>query len=250
MSQRTPSRIVIAAAVALLAAALAGCKDEPEQESWDPPTTPIYAETRAEKQLRKEPFKYEPGARYEAVVTTSMGAFRLAFYPDEVPKTVERFVVLAAGGFHDGLVVHRVVPDVVILTGDADGSGMTEQGSPISAMEGEFSQRQFVRGTVGLARRPDNPDSATSMWFVCLARMKESDGQRAAFAHVTEGLDVVDRISRVEVEGERAIHPSRRERPVEPPVIEKIEVIKVADAPDAGPRTAGGDEPATVPDGP
>jgi len=232
-------------AVALAAAPLCGCRDEPAPPAWDPPRRPIPQETLSARQPAHQAFTYDPGAVYEAVVTTSMGEFRLGFYPQEAPKTVQNFIMLAADWrLYNGVIFHRVVADDVVQTGDPTGTGLSGPGQRYSGEQGtisgrdlaEFTSRPFVAGTVGMARRPDNPHSADSQWFVCLRRKPSCDGERTAFAYVKSGLDVVRRISRAEVEGDRAIHPSRRDRPVDPPVIRSVQIVRL-DGPVADNRT-------------
>jgi len=224
------------AVAGLAAAAVCGCGDEPAPAPWEPPRHPISQESLPGRQPEREAFTYDPEAVYEAVVTTSLGEFRLGFYPDEAPKAVENFIMLAADWhLYDGVIFHRVVADDFVQTGDPTGTGLSGPGQRYSGPKGtfsgkdlaEFTSRPFVAGTVGMARRSDDPYSADSQWFVCLRRKPSCDGRRAAFAHVTSGLDVVRRISRVEVEGDRAIHPSRRDRPVDPPVIRSIRIVRV-----------------------
>jgi len=228
--------VAVLAAALLAAGAIPGCDDEPPEQPWDPPTRDIPQDSLAERQQPREPFKYDAGAVYEAVVKTSMGEFRLGFYPQEAPKAVENFIMLAADWhLYDGVMFHRVVADDFVLTGDPTGTGLSgpgqRYGTDQMSITGEdlaaFTDRPFVAGTVGMARRTDNPNSADSQWFVCLRRRPESDGKRLAFAYVKSGLDVVRKISRVEIEGDRAVHWSRRDRPVDPPVIQTIEIVRV-----------------------
>ncbi len=218
---------VCSMAAVFCAVALAGCREEPEEEqAWDPPKPPIRVPSRAERSERTGQFEYDPAAEYEAVVKTSVGTFRLAFFPEETPKAVENFLRLAAGGFYEEVIVHRVIADELIQAGDPEGTG---SGGPGYLIEGEFTDRPFKVATVGMARRRDDPDSAGSQWFVCLKRRPQLDGKYTAFARVIDGLDVVRKISRVPVEGERAVDPMRRQRPVDPPVILGIEVVKTGE---------------------
>lgn len=226
-----------AGAVLLLAAAVlcfaGGCDgDESTEEPWQPPLKAIRAAPRVQppRPAPREPFIYDPTAGYEAIVTTSMGTFRMALLGKETPKTVRQFIWLATDlGLYNGQVFYRVRKDTFIQTGDASGVGIGDASNPIREVAGEFTARAFEAGTVGFARRRDNPNSGNTQWFVCLRRMPGWDRKFAAFAYVTEGLDVVRRISRVPVEGDRAIHWSRVERPVNLPGVEKVEIVKVVE---------------------
>lgn len=222
---------------------LPGCDDGPQEVPWSAPRRPISAGSDRQRPAAGEAPAYDPEAVYEAVVTTSLGAFRMRLHGDKAPETVKRFIMLAADWrLYDGLTVFRVQPDVLIQTGDPSGTGLGDPGSGVPALKGEFNNVPFVAGTVAMARRLDNPNSAKGQWFVCLERRPDWDGKFAAFATVTEGLDVVRRISRLEVEGDRAIHPSRREQPVDPPVVTRVRIEKVSDAPGGNDRPAGAAE--------
>ncbi|MBN2583460.1 MAG: peptidylprolyl isomerase [Planctomycetes bacterium] len=219
-------------AMALLAALvgaafLGGCDDaQPQSVDWDPPkgTISVAESSPAEAATPDRRLQYDPSKHYEAIVKTTLGPFRLRFFPAETPATVENFVRLSMAEFYDGTIIHRVIADELIQGGDQEGTGA---GNPLFRIPDEFTQRQFVAGTVGMARM-DEPNSANSQWFVCLKRLPTLDGRYSAFAEVIEGLDVVRKISQVEVEGDRAIAPSRQQRPVDPPTVIEIEIVEAA----------------------
>jgi len=214
--------VAIVASLALCLSFLTGCGDD-EAEQWESPLRPISVAASGQAPPASKPLIYDPAKTYEAIVKTTMGEFRLAFYGDETPETVRTFVSLAMQGFYTDIVVHRVISDVLIQTGDAEGTG---SGYPGFTVKGEFTGRAFVPGTVGLARSA-KPDSGNSQWFVCLRRNPAWDGKYAAFGRVIEGLEVIRKISRMEVEGDKAIDMSRRDRPVDPPRILSIEVVEI-----------------------
>src|ERR1700675_1560054 len=84
------------------------------------------------------------------VVTMDKGGeFRIDFFPEDAPKTVENFVTLAKKGFYDGLTFHRVVPDFVVQGGDPKGDGT---GGPGYTIKAEFNKQKHVRGAVAMAR--------------------------------------------------------------------------------------------------
>ena len=221
---------------------LAGCSEKPTPASsggadqsadWSVPKEVMGAvelPPATAKAPQAEPFKYDPAASYQAVVKTGAGDFRLAFQSKDAPHSVETFVRLAASGFYNGLIVYRAVADTLIGTGDPDGTGFGSSGVNVPD---EFAQSEFVAGTVGLAHNA-NPDSGGSQWFVCLRPMPQLDHKFSAFARVTEGLDVVRKISDLPVIGKDAVfatpvYPGLAERPIEPPVIQSIEIIKVSE---------------------
>jgi len=130
------------------------------------------------------------------------GIINLDLYHDVAPVTVENFVKLATDGFYDGLTFHRVVADFMIQGGDPNGDGT---GGSKESISGEFILNGYnnplshKRGVISMARS-QSYDSASSQFFICNADSTFLDGQYAAFGEVTEGLDVVDKISAVEVD--------------------------------------------------
>ncbi|MDR3084919.1 MAG: peptidylprolyl isomerase [Christensenellaceae bacterium] len=147
------------------------------------------------------------------------GVIRLELDSSAAPITVENFVKLVQDGFYDGLTFHRIAPGFVIQGGDPDGSG---SGGPGYEIKGEFSLNgwknpiQHARGVISMARSRDY-DTAGSQFFIVLEDAFGLDGGYAAFGHVTEGMDVVDRIAAVPTDGS--------EHPLEPVVIQSIRIL-------------------------
>lgn len=112
------------------------------------------------------------------------------------PLTVENFVALAKEGFYDGLTFHRIIDGFMIQGGDPLGNGT---GGSDETIKGEFSGNgvdnpiSHVRGVISMARSND-PDSASSQFFIVQSDSTYLDGQYAAFGHVTSGMDIVDQI--------------------------------------------------------
>ena len=127
-------------------------------------------------------------------------SFVITLYPDVAPITCENFEKLVKDGFYDGLKFHRVVEDFMAQGGDPKGDGT---GGSTNTIKGEFSQNgventlSHTRGVVSMARSND-PDSASSQFFICYGDESFLDGQYAAFGKVTEGMDVVDSFVKVE----------------------------------------------------
>ncbi len=117
-------------------------------------------------------------------------------YPDIAPITVENFEKLANDGFYDGLIFHRVIPKFMIQGGDPKGNGT---GGANKKIKGEFlsngvpNQIKHVRGVLSMARA-QNPNSASSQFFIMVADSPHLDGQYAAFGRVTEGMETADAI--------------------------------------------------------
>ena len=118
------------------------------------------------------------------------GEIRLEFYPQDAPKTVENFVVLAKKGFYNGLTFHRVVPDFVVQGGCPKGNGT---GGPGYTIKAEFNTQKHLRGSVAMARS-QHPDCAGSQFYICYRPTPHLDGSYTVFGRVVAGMEHVDRI--------------------------------------------------------
>lgn len=123
--------------------------------------------------------------------------------PSVAPNTVANFVSLVEKGFYDGIIFHRVIPDFMIQGGDPEGKGT---GGAEYTIKGEFSENGFDnnlkhdRGVISMARSND-PNSASSQFFIMVKESLHLDGKYAAFGKVIEGMEVVDAIVSVERDG-------------------------------------------------
>jgi peptidyl-prolyl cis-trans isomerase A (cyclophilin A) len=146
------------------------------------------------------------------VIDTSAGAITVELDRAKAPITVENFLKYTDSGFFNGLVFHRVIPDFMIQGGGMEDRGTTlrertdGQLDPIKNEAGNGLSN--VRGTIAMARTND-PNSATSQFFINLVdnskgldRNPGSAGY-TVFGKVTEGMDVVDKIARVETRSKR-----------------------------------------------
>ena len=127
------------------------------------------------------------------------GTIEIELYPEVAPKTVANFIKLASEGFYDGLIFHRVIPGFMIQGGDPQGTGM---GGAKNKIYGEFLTNGFnnplkhTRGVISMARSND-PNSASSQFFIMHADYPYLDGKYAAFGKVVSGMEVVDEIANV-----------------------------------------------------
>lgn len=167
---------------------------------------------------------YATGIHHVRINVEGYGTIEASLNANVAPVTVSNFCRLAEEGFYDGLTFHRVVPGFVIQGGDPAGDGTGGSGETIV---GEFEENgvtndiPHVRGTLSMARSQD-PDSASSQFFICQADASSLDGSYAAFGTVTSGMDVVDAIcEKVSVADES----SGSVAPENQPVISSIEVI-------------------------
>jgi peptidyl-prolyl cis-trans isomerase B (cyclophilin B) len=133
-----------------------------------------------------------------AVIQTSEGEMVIRFWPDVAPKTVENFKKLAQQGFYDGTAFHRIVKNFMIqggdpLTKDPASEELWGTGGPGYSVKAEFNDRPHVRGVISMARS-QNPDSAGSQFFICLADARFLDKQYTCFGELMKGEDVLGRI--------------------------------------------------------
>ena len=154
-------------------------------------------------------FFYEAPQEYPnptAVITLSDGSrLNLELYPKIAPNTVANFVELAQAGFYNGSEIYRVVPGVLIQTGDPIGDGTGGAGYYI---RGEFGKNGFtngishVRGTVSMARQTGY-NTGSSQFFILQGSYPQYDGQYAAFGALTdeESLYVLDQIASRPIDG-------------------------------------------------
>ena len=130
------------------------------------------------------------------VLKTSKGCdVTITLLPDIAPKHVAQIKKLTRQGFYDGIVFHRVIDGFMAQTGDPTGTGMGGSNEP--DLPAEFSDKPFVRGTVGMARSQD-PNSGNSQFFIMFADGDFLNGQYTVWGQVAEGMDCVDQIARGE----------------------------------------------------
>ena len=113
--------------------------------------------------------------------------------PDLAPKHVAQIKKLAREGKYDGVVFHRVIEGFMAQTGDPDGTGRGGMGELLPA---EFSREPHRRGTVSMARLPDQPNTARSQFFIVLKDYPSLDGKYTVWGRVTSGMEFVDKIKK------------------------------------------------------
>ncbi len=147
-----------------------------------------------------------------ATLHTNAGAIELELHDADAPKTVENFRKLAADGFYDGLVFHRVIKDFMIQGGCPEGTGT---GGPGYQFEDEFNQHKIARGALAMANAGPNTNGS-QFFIVTTEEAPWLDGKHTVFGVVTGGMDAVDAIEATET--------GPGDAPVEPQVIERIEL--------------------------
>ena len=134
-----------------------------------------------------------------ALFDTTEGSFKIKLFADKAPNTVANFVSLADGTktgkpFYDGTVFHRVIPDFMIQGGDPEGTG---RGGPGYQFADEFhpTLNHSKPGVLSMANA--GPNSNGSQFFVTVAATPWLDNKHSVFGEVTQGYDVVEKISKV-----------------------------------------------------
>jgi peptidyl-prolyl cis-trans isomerase B (cyclophilin B) len=148
-----------------------------------------------------------------ATIHTNHGAIDVELFDEDAPKTVENFRKLAADGFYDGVIFHRVIPDFMIQGGDPTGTGT---GGPGYTFEDEINEHKVERGALAMANA--GPDTNGSQFFLVTTDAAPwLDGKHTVFGRVTSGMDAVDSIEGLETDaGDRPLHDA---------VIERVELV-------------------------
>ena len=181
--------------VAMCGTLLAGCGSSKSDEAQASDTNETTAEETTDASS-EEDTELLTGLHHVTIDVKDYGTISLELDADTAPISVTNFINLAKDGFYDGLTFHRIISGFMIQGGDPKGNGT---GGSDQTIKGEFSENgvendiSHVRGTISMARAND-PDSASSQFFIVHEDSTFLDGQYAAFGHVTDGMDVVDAI--------------------------------------------------------
>lgn len=186
------SAIMVAAVILCTCFLMSGCGGDSSSSSAKATLAVSNEETTA---ANTDTTDYK--SSYTAIIDVkNYGKIKVDLYEDLAPITVKNFVTLAKDGFYDGLTFHRIISGFMIQGGDPLGNGT---GGSDKTIKGEFAQNgvennlSHTRGVISMARSND-PDSASSQFFIVQSDSTYLDGQYAAFGKVTEGMDIVDKI--------------------------------------------------------
>ena len=170
-------------------AVLSGCSGESSSSDTSSKATEAVSESSADENLLS--------GKINAVIDIKdYGKISLELDADTAPITVTNFVKLAKEGFYDGLTFHRIIKGFMMQGGDPTGTGA---GGSDKEIKGEFAQNgvknniSHVRGVISMARS-QLYDSASSQFFIVHEDSTFLDGQYAGFGHVTDGIEIVDKI--------------------------------------------------------
>ncbi|HVE66045.1 MAG TPA: peptidylprolyl isomerase [Thermoanaerobaculia bacterium] len=160
-----------------------------------------------------------------AILQTDMGDITLKFHYDKAPKHVENFIDLAAKGFYNGTLFHRIIPGFMVQGGDpltkqtehplrpyGTGGNVDAAGKEIRVIA-EFNDTTHKRGIVSMARAAD-PNSASSQFFIVVKDSPFLDNQYSAFGEVVSGMETADKIV--------AVPRNDADRPNQPIRIKKV----------------------------
>ena len=228
-------------ALSLSMLALAGCGKDEAKDSEPKPTeqTSTDKETEKEKDMGQETKNSD--LINIRITLTNDKQIEAELYPEIAPESVENFVNLVNEKFYDGLIFHRVISGFMIQGGGFDESFYDGNFNAKEAdtIKGEFASNGFkndlkhTRGVLSMARAND-PNSASSQFFIMHQDAPHLDGQYAAFGKVTKGIEVVDEIAEgktTALEGEVLYMGNKYPQqmtdvPATPVVIKTIEIIE------------------------
>lgn len=174
--------------LALSAVCMAGCGSKSSQEEKELQSNQEESGSQNDQE--------ESGLHHVEIEVADYGTISLELDADTAPVTVANFIDLANDGFYDGLTFHRIMDGFMVQGGDPRGNGT---GGAKQTIKGEFSANgvkndiSHVRGVISMARAND-PDSASSQFFIVHEDSTFLDEQYAAFGHVTEGIEIVDQL--------------------------------------------------------
>ena len=210
---------------ALLSLCLTGCGDTRENADKSTAKTTKKESFAEKKDADTSNSQYLTGKHRAEIVIAEYGKLELELDADVAPITVTNFVNLVKKGFYNGLTFHRIMSGFMIQGGDPNGDGT---GGSEETIKGEFKSNgventmSHKRGVISMARTQNDPDSASSQFFIVQADSDFLDGDYAAFGKVTAGMDIVDKIC-------QSVQPIDNNGTVPADQQPKITAIKVID---------------------
>jgi cyclophilin family peptidyl-prolyl cis-trans isomerase len=145
-----------------------------------------------------------PPAPKQAVVETSAGTFVIDLTPDQAPLTAAYFMKTAAAGGYSGTTFHKMLKYGIVQGGDPlsrDPAKRAQWGTGgLSAVKDEPRAARMTRGSVAAVTIPGKPDSAGQQFFIAVVDQPGLDGKYTVFGHVSDGIEVVQKISETPVD--------------------------------------------------
>ncbi|HAT97660.1 MAG: peptidylprolyl isomerase [Acidaminococcaceae bacterium] len=146
--------------------------------------------------------------------TTNKGVFVAQMFEEKAPLTTKNFIELTEKGFYDGLIFHRVIDGFMIQGGCPNGTGT---GGPGYRIKDEFGEGLLHDDEGILSMANAGPNTGGSQFFITLAPTPWLNGHHAVFGKIVEGMDVVREIG--------SVATNFQDRPLDPVVMEKVEVL-------------------------
>jgi cyclophilin family peptidyl-prolyl cis-trans isomerase len=146
----------------------------------------------------------------QMTMTTNHGNIVLELFDEDAPETVENFRRLAADGFYDGLIFHRVIPDFMVQGGCPQGTGT---GGPGYTFKDEINEHKLVKGALAMANAGPNTNGS-QFFIVTRDECPWLDGKHTVFGEVSDGMDVVETIGTLPTDA--------RDRPTQEARIERL----------------------------
>ena len=148
-----------------------------------------------------------------AEFNTNMGNFKIELFMEKAPLTVGNFIKLVDKGFYNGLIFHRVIPNFMIQSGCPHGTGY---GGPGYTIRDEINSNLKHNDPGILSMANAGPNTGGSQFFITVAPTPWLDGKHAIFGKVTEGMEVVEKISKVQTD--------RSDKPLQDVIINNITI--------------------------
>jgi peptidyl-prolyl cis-trans isomerase B (cyclophilin B) len=191
-----PRKLIALSTILLL---LFGCASKKaEKKDAPPPKTETEQPAQTENQTPTQPKPVSNTVPEIATIETRLGNIVVEFFPDVAPNHVANFIKLAKEGFYNGTTFHRVIPGFVIQGGDPNTKDKDRSndgmGGPGYSINAEFNSKPHLRGTLSMARSQD-PNSAGSQFYICLASLPSLDGKYTVFGQTISGMEVADKIA-------------------------------------------------------
>ena len=146
--------------------------------------------------------------------TTNKGVFVAQMFEEKAPLTTKNFIELTEKGFYDGLIFHRVIDGFMIQGGCPNGTGT---GGPGYRIKDEFGEGLLHDDEGILSMANAGPNTGGSQFFITLVPTPWLNGHHAVFGKIVEGMDVVREIG--------SVATNFQDRPLDPVVMEKVEVL-------------------------
>lgn len=154
-----------------------------------------------EQELIAQDAAGEPLPRVELI--TSKGVIEIELFENQAPNTVANFINLVEDGFFDGNLFHRVIEHFAAQSGSPAGDGAGNGGFTIASEREHPDNRDFFRGTVGLALAGDYVETGSTQFFICFSPAPELDENYTAFGRVIGGMNVLGNLVKIDPEADK-----------------------------------------------